>query len=71
MTNPTRQELLAVLSQLSEACPEMRFGQTIANLSTLAKGLSAEGLWDAEDEELLAEARQQLDNLAEHRVAVA
>ena len=60
MTTPVRQELLAVLAELSAACPEMRFGQLIANLSTLARGLSAEGLWDVEDEELLATARKQL-----------
>ena len=60
MTDPARQELLAVLAELSAACPEMRFGQLIANLATLARGLTAEGLWDAEDEELLAAAKKQL-----------
>ncbi len=60
MTNLTRQELLTVLADLSEACPEMRFGQLVANLSTLARGLSAEALWDAKDEELLIAAREQL-----------
>jgi hypothetical protein len=59
MITPTRQQLLSVLGELSVACPEMRFGQLIANLSTLAKGLSAEGLWDVEDEELLSAAREQ------------
>ena len=54
MITPVRQKLLAVLGELSAVCPEMRFGQLIANLSTLAKGLSAEGLWEVEDEELLA-----------------
>jgi hypothetical protein len=44
MTNPTRAELLTVLAELSSVCPEMRFGQLVANLSTLAKGLSAEEL---------------------------
>jgi hypothetical protein len=71
MTTSTRQELLTVLAELSAACPEMRFGQLIANLSTLAKGLSAEGLWDAEDEELLAAARKQLAYFADRRSAVA
>ena len=69
MTNPSRQELLAVLGELSAACPEMRFGQLIANSATLAKGLSVEGLWDAADEELLAAAREQLAYFAEHRPA--
>ena len=67
MITQVRQELLAVLTELSGACPEMRFGQLIANLSTLAKGLSAEGLWEAEDEELLAAARKQLAYFVEHR----
>ena len=66
---PTR--LLSVLTELSAAFPEMRFGQLIANLSTLAKGLSAEGLWDAEDEELLAAARKQLAYFADGRTPVA
>jgi hypothetical protein len=33
----TRSELLKVLSDLSDACPEMRMGQLIANLATLAR----------------------------------
>jgi hypothetical protein len=70
MMNPIRQELLAVLTELSSACPEIRFGQLIANLSTLARGLSAEGLWDAEDEELLIAARQQLAYFVEDRPAM-
>ncbi len=71
MINDVRQELLSVLTELSAACPEMRFGQLIANLSPLARGLSPEGLWDAEDEELLAAARKQLGYFAEHRAGVA
>ncbi len=67
----TRQELLAALAELSIACPEMRFGQLIANLSTLAQGLSAEGLWDAEDDELLAAARGQLAYFNDRQSAVA
>jgi hypothetical protein len=69
MNNSIRSELLAVLTELSEACPEMRFGQLIANLSTLAKGPSAEGIWDAEDGELLNAARRQLTYFQEHRPA--
>jgi len=71
MIPTVRQELLTVLAELSDACPEMRFGQLIANLSTLAKGLSAEGLWDAEDDELLAAARKQLEHFVARRSFVA
>jgi hypothetical protein len=70
MTNVVRQELLDVLTELSKLCPEMRFGQLIANLSTLARGLSAEGLWDVEDEELLTAARKQLAYFTETRTKV-
>lgn len=68
MISPVRQELLHVLADLSGAIPDVRFGQLIANLSTVARGLSAEGLWDAEDDELLAAAREQLGYFAEHTV---
>ena len=64
MTQKTRQELLQVIGELSEECPEVRLGQLIANLATLAKGpspsSSCPGIWDAEDEELLEAARRQL-----------
>ena len=67
MNESVREELIAVLTDLSSACPEMRFGQLIVNLATLARGPSAEGLWDVEDEELLAAARKQLAYFIEHR----
>ena len=60
MTNSTRQQLCQVLAELSDLCPEMRMGQLIANLATVAKGATAEAIWDVKDEELLAAARKQL-----------
>ena len=69
MTDPTRQQLLQVLAELSELCPEMRMGQLIANLAALAKGATAEAVWDAEDDELLAAARKQLLYFQEQRQA--
>jgi hypothetical protein len=71
MTVTNRTKLLTVLAELSAACPEMRFGQLIANLSTLAKGMSADGLWDVEDDELLAAARKQLEYFTEHRTSLS
>ena len=59
----TRQDVLQVLGELSEHCPEMRFGQLIANLAVVARGASVESIWDMDDEELLAAARRQLDVL--------
>ena len=60
MTTQARRDILHTLSELSEFCPEVRFGQLIANLSYLAKGPTNEALWDVEDEELLAAARRHL-----------
>ena len=60
MTTPVRKDILNVLSELGDSCPEVRFGQLIANLSYLAKGPTNEAIWDVEDDELLAAARQHL-----------
>jgi hypothetical protein len=66
-----RGELLKTLAELSEECPEMRTGQLIANLATLAGGATVEAIWDSEDEELLAAARRQLEVLRARRSCVA
>ena len=70
-TDKTRQELLRTLGELSEQCPDLRLGQMIANLATLARGPEIEALWDAEDGELLEAARQQIGELRDrYRAAV-
>src|SRR5207237_9138388 len=56
----TRSELLRLLGELSEQAGELRFGQLVANLATLAQGAKVEAIWDAEDEELLGAARRLL-----------
>ncbi len=61
MTTQVRQEILSVLSELNDCCPDVRFGQLVANLSYLAKGPSNEAIWDVEDEELLTAARKHLE----------
>ncbi len=63
MTTQVRQEILHVLEDLSNCCPEVRFGQLVADLSYLAKGPTNAAIWDMEDGELLAAARR---HLAEH-----
>lgn len=60
MTDQTRSELLERLADLSEQYPDVRLGQLICNLATLAKGPQIEAIWDAEDRELLESAKQQL-----------
>jgi hypothetical protein len=59
---PTRKELLSCLTELSEVAPDLRLGQLVANLATLAQGAKVEAIWDAEDEELLAAARRLLEH---------
>ena len=71
MISPVRREVLQVLAELSDVCPEVRFGQLIANLSYLARGLSNESVWDMEDEELLEAARKHLEQWRARRGVVA
>lgn len=56
----TRDELMAVLRELCDTMPEMRFGQLIVNLSYFAREPSHQAPWDVEDDELLAAARKLL-----------
>ena len=69
--NATRREILRVLEELSDASPEIRVGQLIANLSYLARGPAVESIWDMEDDELLAAARKHLENLKGRHASVA
>ena len=61
MTNPQREELLQFLKDLGEECPELRFGQLIANLAVVTRGAESSAVWDIEDDELLTAARSQLE----------
>jgi hypothetical protein len=70
MMQPVRQEILSVLADLSVYCPEVRFGQLLANLSYLAKGPTNEAIWDMEDEELLVAAKQHLEALRKRHSSV-
>lgn len=57
----SREELLDALGELGELFPDWRFGQLVANVATAAKGPDIEGMWDSEDDELLAAARRLVD----------
>jgi hypothetical protein len=55
--------LLQMLPQMSERYPEWRFGQTVANLAAWARQPTEPGdtgIWDVEDEELLAALERHL-----------
>jgi hypothetical protein len=61
MMSQSRTELLLALGELSEIHPEMRFGQLVANLTSLVD-LAPGGVWDVEDEALLEAAREHLES---------
>lgn len=71
MMNPERSEVLHSLAELSEACPEYRLGQLIANLAMLARGDAEGAIWELEDAELLAAARKHLADWNERHQTVA
>ncbi|MCI0459936.1 MAG: hypothetical protein L0Z62_23545 [Gemmataceae bacterium] len=67
----TRRELLRLLADLSQEAPDLRLGQLVANLATLAQGAKVEAIWDAEDEELVAAAQRLLDHYRQRNASVA
>ncbi len=69
MIDPERRELLSVLAELSEASPEYRLGQMLANLVMLARGDAEGAIWDLEDDELLEAARKHLADVNVRRQA--
>jgi len=70
MMDATRRQILERLLQLSELAPEIRFGQLIANLATMAEGPWDETLWNLEDEKLLAAASEFAAELDRRRASV-
>jgi hypothetical protein len=58
----TRAELLQVLGVLSTHNPELRLGQLVTNLATLARGAEVEAIWDCGDEEFLAAANRLVEH---------
>ncbi len=71
MIEPTRKDVFQILEELSEACPEYRFGQMIANLAMLARGDDEGAVWNLEDEELIAAARKHLQDWSRRQVPVS
>ncbi len=63
-TDETRVELLTALVELGRAHPNWRLGQTLSNLAMAAGRLDAGGVWNLEDGEALAAARQLLRDRA-------
>ena len=70
MTTQVRKDILHILAELSQCCPEVRFGQLIANLSYMAKGPTNEAIWDMEDEQLAAAIRKHIADLSDRTANV-
>jgi len=66
-----KQEILEVLSELVEHCPDVRFGQLIVNLSCIARGPTPEAVWDMEDDELLAATKSHLEDYERRHAGIA
>jgi len=71
MIEPTRRQILDRLSRLSELAPEIRFGQLIANLATMADGPWDETLWNVGDEKLLQAAAEFVAELERRHPSAA
>ena len=63
--------ILGQLDRVRLQCPELRFGQLIANLSYLAVGPTNEAIWDVEDDQLIAAIRRHIADLSGRAVDVA
>jgi hypothetical protein len=58
-----REKVLRLLAQMSERYPEWRLGQLVANVAAWARQPTEPhdtGLWDVEDDELLATLERHL-----------
>jgi hypothetical protein len=71
MISATRREILEKLGRLSELAPDMRFGQLVANLATIAEGRWDGVLWNLEDDKLLSAASQFAGELDRRDVSAA
>jgi hypothetical protein len=69
--NTTDNELFESLAERRRALPSMQLGQLIANMATVARGATPGAVWEAEDEELLAAIRWQLQQLDTRSAAIA
>ena len=58
MTNSTRTELFRVLEELSNRYPHWRIGQLVANMA----GIADVNIWDVEDGQLVAVAKDHLEH---------
>ena len=58
----TRADLLEALVELGRLRPEWRLGQTLANLAMTAGRMGANAVWNLEDDDALAAAKELLSD---------
>ena len=59
--------LLERLAEVRARCPEMRLGQILATIGTLAEDQSGPGLWDVDDAEFAAALERFANDLARRK----
>jgi hypothetical protein len=65
MIPATQREALAVLTELLELSPDVRFGQLMAHLGFLGEDQVGRTLWDIDDEQLLSVLYHHRSELAD------
>jgi hypothetical protein len=66
--SPAREKILLLLAQMSERYPEWRLGQMVANVASFARQPTEPhdtGIWEVEDEEMLAALERHLKQAKE------
>jgi hypothetical protein len=63
--------ILGQLDELRARCPELRFGQLIATIGTLAEDETGHSLWDVEDGDFAAALSRFAADLARRESAAA
>jgi hypothetical protein len=71
MIAQAQQEIVGKLAALVELSPDVRVGQLMAHLGFLAEDMFGRGLWDVEDDELLAVIERHRQELLVRRTNVA
>ena len=64
LPDSARTQLLECLAELSALRPEWRLGQTLSNIAMMAGRTDSGAVWELEDEEALAAARELIHQYA-------
>lgn len=59
--NPTLDQVFDAIRAMRDRYPDWRFGQLVCNVSMFARGPVPEAVYDVEDEEFVAAAREHLE----------